>query len=86
MFISVDLPDPDEPMMATNSPCWTVRLIPRSASTLKSPSTKVRVRFSTLMTGCCQPDRCVLHRRVASKARRRQLRARPPPATLAFGR
>ena len=52
MFISVDLPEPDEPMMATNSPGWTVRLMPRSASTLTSPTTNVRVTFSTLMTGC----------------------------------
>ena len=28
MFIKVDLPDPDDPMMATNSPRSTVRLIP----------------------------------------------------------
>ena len=52
MFISVDLPEPDEPMIATNSPRWTVRLTPRSASTSTSPMTKVRVTFSTLMTGC----------------------------------
>ena len=30
----------------------TVRLTPRSASTSTSPTTKVRVTFSTLMTGC----------------------------------
>jgi hypothetical protein len=50
--MSVDLPEPDEPMIATNSPDWTVRLIPRSASTLTSPRIKVRATFSTLMTGC----------------------------------
>ncbi len=31
MFMSVDLPDPDAPMMATNSPCSIVRDTPRSA-------------------------------------------------------
>ena len=48
MFISVDLPDPDEPMMATNSPCPTVRLTPRSAWTVTSPRMNVRVTFSIL--------------------------------------
>ena len=33
MFIRVDFPDPDDPMMATNSPRSTVRLMPCSACT-----------------------------------------------------
>ena len=37
MFISVDLPEPDAPMIATNSPCGDVELTPRSASTSTSP-------------------------------------------------
>src|SRR5712672_515291 len=32
-FISVDLPEPDGPMMATYSLCWMRRLTPRSACT-----------------------------------------------------
>ena len=36
--MSVDLPEPDEPMMATNSPRSTVRLTPRSACTSTSPT------------------------------------------------
>jgi hypothetical protein len=31
MFISVDLPDPDGPMIAINSPCMTFRLMPCNA-------------------------------------------------------
>ena len=38
MFIRVDLPEPDAPMMATNSPRSIVRLTPRSARTSLSPS------------------------------------------------
>ncbi len=34
----VDLPDPDEPMIATNSPCSTASETPRSASTSVSPT------------------------------------------------
>jgi len=33
MFISVDLPEPDAPTMATNSPAWIDRSIPRNTST-----------------------------------------------------
>ena len=36
-FISVDLPDPDGPMIATNSPASTVRLTPRTAATSRLP-------------------------------------------------
>ena len=67
MFISVDLPEPDEPMMATNSPGWTVRLMPRSASTLTSPTTNVRATFSTLITGGAPEPSCV----IAAPAQRR---------------
>ena len=37
MFISVDLPEPEAPMMATNSPCSMVSDTPRSACTSTSP-------------------------------------------------
>ena len=72
--MSVDLPEPDEPMIATNSPDWTVRLIPRSASTLTSPRIKVRATFSTLMTGCVDFRAFARHRSTISKARRRRSR------------
>ena len=51
MFINVDLPEPDEPMMAINSPRRTVRLTPRSAWTVTSPRVKARVTSSILMIG-----------------------------------
>ena len=38
MFIAVDLPEPDGPMMATNSPRSIDRLTPASALTRASPS------------------------------------------------
>ena len=37
MFMSVDLPEPDVPMMAIISPGITVRSTPRSANTLFVP-------------------------------------------------
>ena len=37
MFISVDLPDPDGPMTATNSPAAMSTLTPRNACTSTSP-------------------------------------------------
>ena len=37
MFIAVDLPEPDGPMMATNSPLPTLRSAPASACTAASP-------------------------------------------------
>src|SRR5579859_3676775 len=49
--MSVDLPEPEEPMMATNSPGSIARSTPRSACTSTSPITKVRVTFSSLRTG-----------------------------------
>ena len=37
MFISVDLPEPEAPMMATNSPASMRSDTPRSACTVWSP-------------------------------------------------
>ena len=37
MFIIVDLPEPEAPMMATNSPSRMVSETPRSACTSTSP-------------------------------------------------
>ena len=52
MFISVDLPEPDEPMMARYSPRRTVNDIPRSACTSVSPIPYVLVTPRTSRTGC----------------------------------
>ena len=49
--MSVDLPEPDEPMMATNSPRSTTMLTPAKCVHLDVADEKVRVTFSTLMTG-----------------------------------
>ena len=37
MFMQVDLPEPDGPITATNSPSWTDRSMPASAATSASP-------------------------------------------------
>jgi hypothetical protein len=37
MFINVDLPEPDWPMIATNSPLWIFSDTPSSARTTVSP-------------------------------------------------
>src|SRR5437870_2905775 len=50
MCMNVDLPDPDGPVTARNSPSWTSRLTPRSARTSTSPTTYVLTRFLTPMT------------------------------------
>src|SRR5436190_1954200 len=61
MFISVDFPEPDGPMIATSSPRFTSRSMPRSACTSVSPTryTLVRPRISiTRLAGkgvsCCE--------------------------------
>ncbi len=38
MFIAVDLPEPEGPMMATNSPASMLRSTPCSARTAASPA------------------------------------------------
>src|SRR5271155_3740984 len=48
MCISVLLPEPDEPMTATNSPRLISRSMPLSASTPVAPSPYVFVRLATL--------------------------------------
>src|SRR5208282_2857767 len=55
MFIIVDLPEPDDPMMATNSPRSTETLTACSARTSVSPSWKVRVRSMRRTTGSVMP-------------------------------
>src|SRR5438309_2292330 len=50
MCMNVDLPDPDGPVTARNSPRWTSRFTPRSARTSTSPTMYVFTRFLTAMT------------------------------------
>src|SRR5690348_3644470 len=64
----VDLPDPDEPMIATNSPGSTLRLTPRRACTSTSPIANTRVTFSTLST--CSEDGTVANPRSEMRHRR----------------
>jgi hypothetical protein len=37
MFINVDFPEPEEPMIAVNDPCSMTTLTPRRACTSTSP-------------------------------------------------
>src|SRR4051794_36701666 len=50
MCMKVDLPEPDGPVTARNSPRSTSRLTPRSAFTSTSPTTYVLTRFLTEIT------------------------------------
>src|ERR1043165_8869850 len=50
MCMNVDLPEPDGPVTARNSPRSTSRFTPRSARTSTSPTTYVFTRFLTEMT------------------------------------
>src|SRR5262245_59637245 len=50
MCMNVDLPEPDGPVTARNSPCSTSRFTPRSARTSISPTTYRLTRFLTEMT------------------------------------
>ena len=50
MCMKVDLPDPDGPVTARNSPRSTSKFTPRSALTSTSPTAYVLMRFLTEMT------------------------------------
>src|SRR5262245_32017966 len=50
MCMKVDLPEPDGPVTARNSPVWTSRFTPRSAFTSTSPTTYVLTRLLTEIT------------------------------------
>ena len=50
-FSSVVLPEPDGPMIATNSPAFTVRFRFDKAGTSRLPSVYVLLRFSNCSTG-----------------------------------
>src|SRR3954447_24933780 len=54
-FMNVDLPDPDGPMIATNSPSWISRETPRSAWTITSPIVYRLCRSATLMIAVESP-------------------------------
>ena len=47
MFMSVDLPEPEEPTIASIAPLAISRLMPRSAWTVTSPSAYERLRSTT---------------------------------------
>src|SRR5690606_18435235 len=51
MFISVDLPEPDWPIMATISPRWMSRSTPLSTETLSPPAAKRRTSPEMAMMG-----------------------------------
>ena len=54
MFISVDLPDPEGPMMATYSLWRIFRLMPwRALTCCSEPMSYVRQMFSSTMTSLC---------------------------------
>ena len=66
MFINVDLPEPDGPMIASISPCSTVSETPRRACTSTSPMLYTLVMSLIAMTGplfgsaMCPPSSVVL--------------------------
>ena len=49
--MSVDLPEPDGPMIAVNAPAGSSRVTPASASTAASPSPKRRCRSTAVTIG-----------------------------------
>ncbi len=51
MFIIVDLPDPDGPMIATKSPAATSKSTPRKAWKLAAPEPKVLVTPRSWISG-----------------------------------
>ena len=51
MFISVDLPEPEAPTIATIAPVSISSVTPRSAWTVTSPSAYERRRSTTRMSG-----------------------------------
>src|SRR6516162_591556 len=55
-FIRVDLPEPERPQMATNSPCITVKETLAIASTIDRPRTYCLLRFLVATTGVVTPE------------------------------
>src|SRR3954453_10023566 len=71
MFIIVDLPDPDGPMIATSSPSWMSRSTPRRACTVTSPIVYALVIPRRLsIVGCPALPAARLGREVAATATR----------------
>ena len=74
MCMNVDLPDPDGPVTARNSPRSTSRSTPRNARTSTSPTTYVLTRFLTEMTvgmnlpASSRPAALTRHERIAGAA------------------
>ena len=89
MFISVDLPEPEAPTMATNSPGWISSETPRSTSTATSPLTKVlRISLSEMSavigvrlrtSAACRP----CPPRIGAAGRVRPCPTEPVPTTTA---
>lgn len=50
VFNKVDLPEPDVPMMVTNSPSLMVKETPRKACTISSPTKKSRLMLCSSIT------------------------------------
>src|ERR1700754_990968 len=78
MFISVDLPDPDEPITATYSPASTRRDTPRNACTVVSPLPYVLV--TPRISIRASPDRVPPAGTAADRARRELTAGELPPA------
>src|SRR4051812_22741781 len=77
MCISVDLPEPDGPVTATNSPASTSRFAPRSARTVTSPTWYVLKRSRIEITGisCSLPSAAAAATAAAGTARSSALRS-----------
>ena len=71
MFISVDLPEPDGPMMATNSFRRIVRSTPRSARTISPPMSYSRWRLRVTITASrgTSAGSCAIRSAVSSRSR-----------------
>ncbi|KAG1434079.1 hypothetical protein G6F56_014435 [Rhizopus delemar] len=87
MFISVDLPEPDWPTMATISPAWISRFTSRSTAMTSSPAGNSRRRSRRRSSGAvmligapCPGHRPASACRHGCRRRRRRPRwLRPPP-------
>ena len=75
MCLSVDLPDPDGPVIATNSPGSTSSDTPRSARPSTSPTMYVLSRLLTEMTGARAETAAYSKRKASIGSSRAALRA-----------
>src|SRR4051794_13930784 len=82
MCMNVDLPDPEGPVAATNSPCAMSTDTPRNAWTLTSPTSYVLVRSRTEMTGGILPTASCAATRTARTTSASALPAAGEPASI----